>query len=34
VDEEGEDYLYLAEWFVPIEVKSRERQRVLAAVGT
>jgi hypothetical protein len=33
IDEEGEDYLYPAEWFVPIHVASSERQRVLHAVS-
>ncbi len=32
IDEEGEDYLYLADWFVPIEVESRGRRRVMEAV--
>lgn len=33
IDEDGEDYLYLANWFVPIEVEPRERRRVLEAVA-
>jgi hypothetical protein len=34
IDEEGEDYLYLAEWFIPIEVPNRTQRRVLeAALG-
>ena len=32
IDEEGEDYLYLADWFVPIEVPRSGRKRVLNAV--
>ncbi len=33
IDEDGEDYLYLADWFVPIEVEPRGRRRVLEAVA-
>lgn len=33
VDEDGEDYLYLADWFVPIEVSPQGRRRVLEAVA-
>src|SRR3954468_11921196 len=32
IDEEGDDYLYLADWFVPIEVSPGGRKRVLNAV--
>jgi len=32
VDESGEDYLYPAEWFVPVEV-SEAAERVLAATS-
>lgn len=32
VDEEGEDYLYLADWFVPLALPPKGRKRVLAAV--
>lgn len=34
VDEEGEDYLYLAKWFVPIDVPPRSRRQVLEAVSS
>lgn len=33
IDEDGEDYLYLADWFVPIEIEPRGRRRVLEAVA-
>ena len=33
IDEDGEDYLYLADWFVAVEVDPRGRRRVLEAVG-
>lgn len=33
VDEEGEDYLYPREWFVPIELKPRQRRKVEAALS-
>src|SRR5438045_210056 len=32
IDEEGEDYLYLSDWFVPIEITDRRRRRMLEAV--
>ena len=32
VDEDGEDYLYLSEWFVPIALPPLGRKRVMAAV--
>lgn len=31
VDESGEDYLYLAEWFIPIEIPEPVRQSVFQA---
>jgi hypothetical protein len=34
IDEEGEDYLYLADWFVPIEVPPSQKRRVMEAVAT
>jgi hypothetical protein len=33
IDEEGDDYLYLADWFVPIEVPASARKSVLEAVS-
>ena len=33
IDEENEDYLYLSEWFVPIEVPAAARKSVLQAVS-
>jgi hypothetical protein len=33
IDEEGEDYLYRADWFVPIEVPPSARKSVLQAVS-
>jgi hypothetical protein len=33
IDEENEDYLYRAEWFVPIEVPPSARKSVLQAVS-
>jgi hypothetical protein len=33
IDEENEDYLYLANWFVPIEVPPSGRKSVLQAVS-
>jgi hypothetical protein len=33
IDEENEDYLYLANWFVPIEVPPSARKSVLQAVS-
>jgi hypothetical protein len=33
IDEENEDYLYLADWFVPIEVPPSARKSVLQAVS-
>jgi hypothetical protein len=33
IDEEGEDYLYLKEWFVPIEVDTIGRRRVMGVVA-
>jgi hypothetical protein len=33
MDEEGEDYWYLADWFVPIEVPASARKSVLEAVS-
>jgi hypothetical protein len=33
VDEENEDYLYLADWFVPIQVSPLARQSVLRAIS-
>jgi hypothetical protein len=33
IDEEGEDYLYLADWFVPLDLSGREKKRVFEAVG-
>jgi hypothetical protein len=33
IDEENEDYLYRADWFVPIEVPASARKRVLQAVS-
>jgi len=32
IDESGEDYLYPAKWFVPVELPAKAK-RVLAAVG-
>jgi len=34
IDEDGEDYLFPAEWFVAIEVESSSREKVLAAVDS
>ena len=33
IDEEREDYLYLAEWFVPLDLAGSGKRRVFAAVG-
>ena len=33
VDEEGEDYLYLKDWFVPIEVNTAGKRRVMEVVA-
>jgi hypothetical protein len=33
IDEENEDYLYRADWFVPIEVPPAARKSVLQAVS-
>jgi len=33
IDEDGEDYLYLSAWFVPVEVAPRGRRRVMEAVA-
>jgi hypothetical protein len=33
IDEESEDYLYPAAWFVPIQVSSADRKSVLKAVS-
>ena len=33
IDEEGEDYLYRADWFVPIEVPQAARKNVWRAVS-
>lgn len=33
VDEEGEDYLYPADWFVPIELDRTDHRRVMEAVA-
>ena len=33
MDEEGEDYLYLKEWFVPIAVAADAERRVMAVIG-
>lgn len=33
VDESGEDYLYPAEWFIPIDVPDLVQQSVLQASG-
>jgi hypothetical protein len=33
IDEENEDYLYRADWFVPIEVPASARKSVLQAVS-
>ncbi|HUB24367.1 MAG TPA: hypothetical protein VL992_02980 [Tepidisphaeraceae bacterium] len=33
IDEEDEDYLYRADWFVPIEVPPGARKKVLQAVS-
>ena len=32
VDEEGEDYLYLKEWFVPIAIAADAERRVMAVL--
>lgn len=32
VDEEGEDYLYPAEWFVPVEAEASGKKRLLTAI--
>jgi len=34
IDEENEDYLYRADWFVPIELPPSARRSVLLAVST
>ncbi|HEY8666183.1 MAG TPA: hypothetical protein VIL86_05945 [Tepidisphaeraceae bacterium] len=34
IDEEDEDYLYQAHWFVPIQVPPRARKAVLEAIST
>jgi hypothetical protein len=33
IDEEGEDYLYLATQFIPLDLTPKSRQRVMAALG-
>jgi hypothetical protein len=33
IDEENEDYLYRADWFVPIQVPPSARKSVLQAVS-
>ena len=33
IDEEREDYLYLAEWFVSVELTGSRKKRVIEAVG-
>ena len=33
IDEDGEDYLFPFEWFVPIEVERASRKKAMAAVG-
>jgi hypothetical protein len=33
IDEENEDYLYRADWFVPIALPRGEKQRILEAVS-
>jgi hypothetical protein len=33
IDEEGEDYLYPAEWFVPLELLPKQRRLVAAALA-
>jgi hypothetical protein len=33
IDEEQEDYLYLANWFVPIDIPAAEKRKVLQIVG-
>jgi len=33
IDEENEDYLYRADWFVPIEIPASARKSVLQAVS-
>ncbi|HLL89347.1 MAG TPA: hypothetical protein VK324_08590 [Tepidisphaeraceae bacterium] len=33
VDEDAEDYLYPAGWFVPITVSASQRPRAMAVVG-
>ena len=34
IDEEHEDYLYRADWFVPIQVPPASRKSVLKAIST
>jgi len=31
IDEEGEDYLYPADWFVPVDLPARARKALVAA---
>src|SRR5436305_7376380 len=33
VDEEAEDYLYLAQWFVPVDLGPRGKRRVLEVLA-
>lgn len=33
IDEDGEDYLYLADWFVPVDVPAAGKRRVMEVVS-
>ena len=34
IDDSGEDYLYPRRWFVPIELKPKQKRRVAAALAS
>ena len=34
IDEEGEDYLYPRDWFVPVELKPSQKRRINAALAS
>ncbi|HVT90681.1 MAG TPA: hypothetical protein VHD56_17635 [Tepidisphaeraceae bacterium] len=33
IDEEGEDYLYLREWFVPVDMDREGKRRIMEVVA-